>query len=102
MAKTPPSGATWFTVPAGTSATHCRGAARGGSCSARIYFAENPKTGSRVPIDCDVPHGKRPGPAVDPSQGDVFTGPAGEPQHGKGVSHYLTCDDADLFAKGSR
>jgi hypothetical protein len=97
-----PAHATWFLVPAGTPASRCRGTARGGSCSADIYFAENPKTGRLVPIDCDVPGGKRPGPALDPNQGDIFTGPAVEPEHGKGVSHYLTCCDADLFAKGSR
>lgn len=102
MATRLPPNATWFAVPAGTSASHCRGEARGGSCSATIYFAQNPKTGKNVPIDCDVPDGKRPGPAVDPAQGDVFSGPAGEPQHGRGVSHYLTCADADFFAKGSR
>ena|SRR5262249_35173880 len=99
MAKQLPANPTYFLVPAGTRMSICRGTSLGGCCAAAIYFVENPKTKKLIPIDCDVPDGIRPGPAVDPSQVDLLSGEAGKPQDGRGVSHYLTCPDADLFTR---
>jgi hypothetical protein len=96
-----PAHAVYYVVPAGTHSFRCSGVARGGSCSAPIYFIKNPKTGNRVPIDCDVPNGQRPSAnaAVDERQIDAFGAAPAEAYDGRGVSHYFTCPDADLFTK---
>ena len=89
-----PSRATYYDVPPGTPASRCRGEA----CQATIYFITNPKTGRMVPIDCDVPGGVRPSDTNDPSQLDAFAGSASV-HAGRGVSHFTTCCDVDMFTK---
>lgn len=89
------SRATWYAVPAGTQPTKCRGQ----SCQATIYFAPNPATGRVTPIDCDVPGGTRPSDTNDRSQLDMLSGGDADVHDGRGVSHFLTCADADQFSR---
>lgn len=80
----------WYTVPAGTRYSACRG------CSARVYWIVGPK-GTKLPVDCDTVDGSQPpsAPSRDPeaqrTQWD-----------GVGVSHFQTCTAADRFGKGGR
>lgn len=92
-----PSRATYYDVPPGTPASRCRGE----TCQATIYFITNPKTGRMVPIDCDVPGGERPSDTNDPSQLDMLAGAAAV-HPGRGVSHFQTCPDVELFTGRNR
>lgn len=65
-------------IPAGTRQEACRG------CQAPIYWAKNSK-GKMHPFDCDVPGGTRPGNGLT--------------DHGRGVTHFATCPNADRFRK---
>ena len=71
----------FYTVPAGTKPVECRSK----ECRATIYFAPNEK-GVNVPIDCDYDGGTTPTDHED----------------GLGVSHFITCVQADRFRKESR
>lgn len=95
-----PIHATFFDVPAGTPPATCKGAAMGGTCTARIYYIENPRTGARTPIDCNVEGGEIPSETNDPSQLDMLAGDTANVHDGRGISHFFTCSDADMFTKG--
>jgi hypothetical protein len=88
-----------LSVPAGTRASHCSGSVRGGTCSKLIYWGRTPQ-GRSVPIDCDVPGGRRPSEAKETGQLDVFGGEA-KVFDGRGQSHFETCPDVALFSRGS-
>jgi len=68
-----------YYVPPGTPVKICDG------CPARIYWIVTPK-GKKMPVDCyagagcEVPTDQRPG---------------------RGVSHFITCPDADRFRRKS-
>lgn len=88
----------FFTVPAGTKPSICRGA----QCQKRMYWITNPATGRMVPIDCDVEGGQAPSEhAKDPTQESLF-GEKVEHHDGRGVSHFTTCVDVDQFSRGAR
>lgn len=82
----------WYTVPAGTRASQCRG------CKAVIFWIEN-ANGRKVPVDCDTVDGSnRPS---EPS--NSANGVQRAPWDGHGVSHFQTCPDADQFSgRGKR
>ena len=82
----------WITIPAGTSPSKCRGP----NCRATIYWARG--AAGAVPGDCDVEGGRRPSETNDAAQADIFSGTA-DVHAGRGVSHFATCVDADLFRK---
>lgn len=84
----------YVTVPAGSKPVPCAGMSLGGSCCRLIYWSVNPANGRRMPVDCDVPGGKRPSEARDRSQLDLLSG-AVEVWDGKGVPHRRTCPDWD-------
>lgn len=71
------------TVPARTPPASCR------SCGARIYWVVT-DAGRRMPVDCDAEGTTRP---FVPVPGD------GEPQDGRGVSHFATCPQAAAHRK---
>lgn len=89
---------TMYAVPAGTRAATCRGE----TCGMTIYFTVNPATGRPVPINCDVPGGKRPSESKDVGQLDMLTGEEAPVYDGRGTSHFLDCVDADQFGRGAR
>lgn len=91
-----PEDAVWYIVPAGTRASTCQGE----SCRARMYWART-KLGKPVPIDCDVPGGRRPSETSMRDQLDAFVGLA-DVYDGSGISHFITCPDRELFSKGAR
>lgn len=94
-----PKNATFHTVAAGTLPGTCKGLAMGGCCTASIYWAKNEASGRRMPIDCDVEGGVRPSSyANDPTQQGLF-GDEPAAHDGRGISHFFTCVDADLFSK---
>lgn len=96
-------GSKFYKVPAGTKMSHCNGAARGGVCSAPMYWINNPDTGTRLPIDCEVDGGKRPSEAKETGQFDLLSAGVAPVFDGKGVSHFETCPDRDLFrTRGDR
>jgi len=98
-AKPLPPNATFYVVPAGRTPTKCRGQ----SCAAMIYFVQNPATGRMVPVDCDVPDGIRPSDTKDENQLDMLSGGMAAVHDGRGVSHFFTCCDVDMFTrKGAR
>src|SRR4051812_48023858 len=88
-----PARATYYDVPAGTRASKCRGP----SCGKTVYFITNPTTGRMVPVDCDVPGGERPSDTNDESQFDMLAGGLANVHNGRGVSHFATCRDVDMF-----
>jgi hypothetical protein len=92
-----PTDVRWFVVPAGTRSSQCSG----DTCRAIIYWIENPATGRKIPIDCDVAGGEAPSEKLDPRQTDAFGGSAFE-HDGRGVSHFTTCADVDQFTRGGR
>lgn len=79
----------WITIPAGSSPSVCRGP----TCGATIYWARSGF--GPIPVDCDVDGGQRPS---ETAQMDVFGDPV-DVHGGRGVSHFATCPDADLFRK---
>ena len=72
----------WFTVPAGTPASECRG------CKATVYWivTENDR---RMPVNCDVPGGVRP----------VRFGGDAAKDKGRGLSHFADCPNANRFRR---
>lgn len=90
---TPPA-PRWYEVPADARPVTCRSAA----CGATMYFVATPY-GTRVPVDCDVEGGRRPHPGSDPSQAGLFDDGQAPAQPGRGVSHYLTCLEPELFSR---
>lgn len=86
-----------FTVPAGTPAGKCRGP----SCGAVIYWIR--VNGVPMPVDCDaadVKGCKRPSMTKDTAQGDMFASSGTAAVYdGKGVSHFATCPDAEMFRR---
>jgi hypothetical protein len=72
---------------------------RGPNCDRAIYFVTSPKSGSMTPVDCDVPGGRRPSETTDASQLDMLNAGEASVHDGKGISHYFTCSDADMFSK---
>lgn len=93
---------TFYTVPAGTRPSKCKGAAMGGTCTATIYFITNPNTGRPMPVSCDVEGGVRPSESADASQLDMLAGGVADVRDGRGVSHFTDCPDADDFSRGAR
>lgn len=88
----------FYDVPAGTRPTTCRGP----QCQARMYWITTPY-GSRVPVDCDVDGGRRPSETAHRDQADLFAaGGVAEVHDGRGVSHFTTCCDVDLFSRDGR
>lgn len=73
----------YFDVPAGTPRAECR------SCHAPVYWIAT-AAGKRMPVDCAVDGGANPFKGVP--------GDGGE-RDGKGVSHFVTCPNADLHRK---
>ena len=92
-----PSAPRMFSVPAGTPAAICRGP----NCGRRIYFTVNPQTGRVVPIDCDVPGGRRPSETKDTGQLDAFAGEA-DVHPGNGIAHHSNCPDVEMFRRAPR
>jgi hypothetical protein len=95
-----PATTKFYTVPAGTPSAQCKGP----TCRAVIYFIENPTSGKRMPVDCDVEGGEAPSPKADPRQMDAFDARRSEglgSYDGRGVSHFTTCPDADRFTRGA-
>ncbi len=84
----------FFKVPAGTRSARCNGP----TCGKQIFFIINPRTGRPMPIDCDVEGGEAPSATKDKSQLDAFSTTTGH--DGRGVSHFLTCPDAEQFSRG--
>jgi hypothetical protein len=78
-----------YDVPAGTISTRCSAHKRGGTCAAEVYWisynrpAVKGSVTVRQPIDCSGAGGFPPTAT----------------QKGRGVSHYTTCPDRDLFKK---
>lgn len=70
----------YLTVPAGTRPTNCRG------CEALIYFIKNAND-KWTPVDC---------------QGDPQCAPPTALSDGAGISHHITCPEADRFRKGRK
>ncbi|HVX38776.1 MAG TPA: hypothetical protein VHB25_04305 [Gemmatimonadaceae bacterium] len=87
----------FYTVPAGTRSSQCNGS----TCRAVIYWIENPDTGRKIPIDCDVEGGESPSETNDRRQRDMFAGSAFV-HDGRGVSHFTTCPDVGEFSRGGR
>lgn len=87
----------FYDVPAGTRSSQCSGE----TCRAVIYWIENPATGRKIPIDCDVDGGEAPTEKTDPRQLNAFATSAFE-HDGRGVSHFTTCCDVDQFTRGAR
>lgn len=87
-----------FTIPAGTRSAICRGE----DCRKSIYFVMNPETGRMIPLDPDVEGGKRPSETKDVGQLDMLSGDEAPVYDGKGVSHFLTCLNADDFSRSPR
>lgn len=74
----------WYTVPAGKQPKPCRAK---DVCDKAIYLVRSQKTpGAFIPVDCDVPGGKRPTAT----------------EHGLGVNHYETCKDPNRFRRSNR
>ena len=67
----------FYDVPVRTRLNECRG------CKAVIYWVRSPVSDAWVPIDCDVDSSCYPPTATEP---------------GRGVSHFLTCPDANEFS----
>ena len=88
----PPNG--YVTVLAGTKPQQCSGLALGGSCCRMIFWSVDPRTGRRMPVDCDVPGGRRPSEATNRNQLDLLSG-AVEVWDGVGQPHKRTCPDWD-------
>lgn len=84
----------WYEVPAGTPSRACRSK----ECGARLYFVRT-SYNTTVPVDCDVEGGKHPSAATDAAQTDAFGVPGEKPRVGRGVSHFQTCADPELFTK---
>lgn len=76
----------WFTVPAGTPASECRG------CKQTVYWIIT-ESDRRMPVNCDVPGGLRP-------VRFLATGGATARDNGRGTSHFIDCPQADRFRKG--
>jgi hypothetical protein len=93
----PPTAPKFFTVPAGTPPAQCKGA----TCRAVIYWIENPTSGKRMPIDCEVDGGEAPSAKGDPRQVDAFDASGIAAHDGRGVSHFTTCADVDQFTRGA-
>lgn len=89
-----------YTIPAGTKASRCKGAAMGGSCSQLVYWIDD--NGDRRIVDADVEGGKRPSETRDKGQLDLLSGSAAEVFDGRGVDHHATCVDRDLFRRRER
>ena len=90
-----------ITVPAGSKPVPCTGMQLGGSCHRLIFWSIDPRTGRRMPVDCDVPGGKRPSESRDRSQLDLLSG-AVEVWDGRGVPHKQTCPDWDRIVADYR
>ena len=88
----------FYTVPAGARPSQCAATERGGSCTAVIYWTTNPDTSRPLPIDCDVDGGQAPSESADRGQLDAFAGETAV-FDGRGVSHFETCPDRDLFRR---
>jgi hypothetical protein len=78
----------WFTVPAGTPASECRG------CKATVYWivTENDR---RMPVNCDVPGGTRPIRFPSSSGATLM-------DNGRGLSHFADCPNWERFRKVTR
>ena len=81
----------YIDVPSGTRPAECQGLKRGGSCRATVYWIERPSRNKktpekivRIPVDCEYDE-QCERPDVDRA-GD-----------GLGVSHYVSCPDANRF-----
>ena len=72
----------WFTVPAGTPATECRG------CRQTVYWIIT-AAGHRMPVNCDVEGGLRP----------VRFGGVEAKDNGRGISHFVDCPQAGTFRR---
>jgi len=79
----------WFDVPAATRVEHCR------SCRTDVFWIRT-AAGKAMPVDCDVPGGKRPERA-EPDLSDDGSGRMYEPADGRGVSHFATCPQSPLW-----
>lgn len=86
---------TYYLVPAGTRVAYCRGP----HCRRPMYWITS--NGKKC-IDCNVTGGQLPSINA-PGQIDAFVeteATRGAPaRDGKGVLHFLTCQDAALFAR---
>lgn len=71
----------FYDVPVRTRLAECRG------CKAVIYWVRSPVSDAFVPIDCDFDSSCHQPTATEP---------------GRGVSHFLTCPDADQFSGRGR
>lgn len=70
----------YFTIPAGTHANECRGP----NCGKRVYWIAHPAGGRRFPVD---------------ATGDDQCRPPTDRQEGIGITHFITCPDADRFRR---
>ena len=85
----------FYKVPAGTRSSRCSGP----TCGKQIYFITNPRSGRMMPVDCGVEGGEPPTATKDKGQSDLFAGEI-MVHDGRGVSHFLTCPDAEQFSRG--
>ncbi len=90
---------TYFEIPIGATPKPCIGHEIGGTCGQLIYFAFNPATGRSTPVSIACEGGRAPDPKRDPNQNDLFAAPQGEPQPGRGISHWNDCPDVTLIRR---
>jgi hypothetical protein len=89
----PTAASEFFTVPAGTPSTTCRGP----NCQKRMYWIHDSKTGRAICVDCDVEGGESPSTTKDRGQLDAFSSQEAPVHDGRGVRHHTTCVDVDMF-----
>ncbi len=84
----------FYTVPAGTRPSTCRGP----RCGAPMFWVRD--AGRAVPVDCAVPGGRAPSESKHRDQADLFApGGLADVHDGRGVSHFTTCPDVGMFAR---